>query len=439
MSALQLGRAFGRSMKTFTNGLQTDLSQYIRCSSTNCPDFGVLFDIDGVLTRGKNVIPAARQALKKITDSNGEFQVPTVFVTNAGNTLRKYKAKQLSDLFDINVKVDQVMLSHSPLHLYKEYHDKCVLVCGQGPVKEIADGLGFTKTVTIEDIKNTFPNLDMVDHSARPIKTSDCVRNSFPKIEAIVLFGEPNRWETSLQLLIDVLLTNGDISSNMMSGHQAQNIPVLACNMDLMWMSDNPMPRFAHGMFLHCLESVYEKVVGRPLKYAALLGKPSITTYYYAEHLLMKEASKLCGQPSLSTLYAIGDNPLADIFGANLYKRKLAEAKALETKLRSMTSSSDKFPAPSASSSGSNHFNQLRRGFTTSNETTNQHHVKEAVSVLVCTGIFSPTPKEDLTKPMVWHCPRDVKFEESLAQPDKIVDDVDVALDWIFKRENYSI
>jgi len=408
-------------------------------NSANNPDFGFLFDIDGVLTRGKTVIPAAKKALKKITDSNGEFIVPTVFVTNAGNTLRKYKARQLSDLFDINVKVDQVMLSHSPLHLYKEYHDKCVLVCGQGPVKEIADGLGFTKTVTIADVKSTFPHLDTVDHSAKPVMTSEVMRRDFPKIEAVVLFGEPNAWETSLQLLIDVLLTNGDISSNVMCGHHHQNIPVLACNMDLMWMSDNPMPRFAHGMFLHCLESVYEKVVGRPLKYAALLGKPSITTYYYAEHLLMKEATKLCARPALSTLYAIGDNPLADIFGANLYKRKLAKAQSIETKLRSMTSSSPEILS-STSSSSSNHFNQLRRGFTTSKDVLNQHHVREAVSVLVCTGIFTPNPaEEDLSKPMVWHCPRDVKFEESLAQPDKIVDDVDRAIDWIFEREKYSI
>ena len=31
----------------------------------------------------------------------------------------------------------------------------------------------------------------------------------FPRIEAVVLFGEPIRWETSLQLLIDALVTNG--------------------------------------------------------------------------------------------------------------------------------------------------------------------------------------------------------------------------------------
>jgi ribonucleotide monophosphatase NagD (HAD superfamily) len=261
------------------------------------------------------------------------------------------------------------------------------------------------------------------------------VKARFPKIEAVVLFGEPLKWETSLQLLIDVLMTNGNISSNVMSGYQTQDIPVLACNMDLMWMGDNPMPRFAHGMFLNCLESVYEKVVGRPLKYRALLGKPSITTYYYAEHLLLQEAAKLCVKPSISTLYAIGDNPLADIFGANLYKRKLADAQSLETRLRSMTSPSDKF---SMTPAGSSQFSQMR-GYNTSKDIMNDHHVKDAQSVLVCTGIYSPTPGDnDIAKPMLWHCPRDVKFEEALAQPDKIVNDVDGALDWIFEREEYA-
>jgi hypothetical protein len=31
----------------------------------------------------------------------------------------------------------------------------------------------------------------------------------FPRLDAVVLFGEPTRWETSLQLIIDVLLTDG--------------------------------------------------------------------------------------------------------------------------------------------------------------------------------------------------------------------------------------
>lgn len=30
------------------------------------------------------------------------------------------------------------MMSHSPLRMFKRYHDKCVLVSGQGPLLDIA-------------------------------------------------------------------------------------------------------------------------------------------------------------------------------------------------------------------------------------------------------------------------------------------------------------
>lgn len=59
---------------------------------------------------------------------------------------------------------------------------------------------------------------------------------------AIILFGEPIRWETNLQLLIDVLLTNGSPGCVYDPQLSAQ-LPVLACNMDLMWMAEAPSPR----------------------------------------------------------------------------------------------------------------------------------------------------------------------------------------------------
>jgi len=59
---------------------------------------------------------------------------------------------------------------------------------------------------------------------------------------AIILFGEPIRWETNLQLLIDVLLTNGSPGSAYDPQVPAQ-LPVLACNVDLMWMAEAPSPR----------------------------------------------------------------------------------------------------------------------------------------------------------------------------------------------------
>lgn len=60
--------------------------------------------------------------------------------------------------------------------------------------------------------------------------------------------------------------------------------------------------RFGHGMFLLCLESVYKKLTGRELRYEALLGKPSLLTYQYAERQLRLQS---CNH-RLSTIYAVG-------------------------------------------------------------------------------------------------------------------------------------
>lgn len=77
------------------------------CSSCSQlqPDFGLLFDIDGVLVRGKTPIPAAKKAFQKLVDSRGQFLVPVVFVTNAGNCLRQKKADQLSHILGVPVSL----------------------------------------------------------------------------------------------------------------------------------------------------------------------------------------------------------------------------------------------------------------------------------------------------------------------------------------------
>lgn len=65
--------------------------------------FGLLFDIDGVLVRGRTPIPAAKQCFRKMVDGNGKYKVPVVFVTNAGNCVRQTKAEQLSHLLEVEV------------------------------------------------------------------------------------------------------------------------------------------------------------------------------------------------------------------------------------------------------------------------------------------------------------------------------------------------
>ncbi|XP_063267952.1 haloacid dehalogenase-like hydrolase domain-containing 5 isoform X2 [Prinia subflava] len=288
------------------------------------PSFGFLFDIDGVLVRGRTPIPAARTAFQKLVNPQGQFLVPVVFVTNAGNCLRQDKAEQLSHLLGVPISQDQVMMSHSPLRMFKRYHEKCVLVSGQGPLLDIAQDLGFCQPITIDTLREKRPLLDAVDHDRRP-KVLSPSAVELPKIEAVVLFGEPVRWETSLQLIIDVLLTRG-YPGNPYEQESYPHIPVLACNMDLMWVAEAQSPRFGHGTFMVCLENIYKKITGKELKYEALMGKPSRLTYQYAEHLIRAQALQRSWEQPIHTLYAVGDNLMTDVYGANLYDRYLRES-----------------------------------------------------------------------------------------------------------------
>jgi len=67
-------------------------------------------------------------------------------------------------------------MSHSPLQMFRQFMDKHVLVSGQGPTLQIAKCLGFTKVSTIDDLRDAFPKLDMVDHERRQAAVRACSR-----------------------------------------------------------------------------------------------------------------------------------------------------------------------------------------------------------------------------------------------------------------------
>ncbi|XP_038061453.1 haloacid dehalogenase-like hydrolase domain-containing 5 [Patiria miniata] len=422
------------------------------------PPFGILFDIDGVIVRGKRILNEAVEAFQKLSDGEGHLRVPVVFVTNAGNKLRQNKAKQLTEWLGIKIHPDQVVMSHSPLKMFPQFHDKHVLVSGQGPIKEIAKGLGFTRVTTVEEVRDMFPHLDMVDHQRRVPAPNANIEIFLPRIEAVVLFGEPVRWETNLQLILDMLITNGQL--NHTPDHVPYpNMPVLGCNVDLMWMSEAHLPRLGHGSFMVCLESLYKKITGRDLLYTVLTGKPSQITYHCAENVLSQQARAMGCQGPLRTLYAIGDNPMTDIYGANLYNQYLT-AKA----------------AKGLQKPGSRQPAAIRQGVVMSDphddihiETSAQvdvsdhpvHEIDDHVcesealmtdnfddgypvtmeSVLVYTGLHSK-PGEvgqmDEAHLELDHGHRDFEFNKALIQPTITAQHVRDAVDIIFDREGFK-
>ncbi len=58
-----------------------------------------------MLTRGRKLLPYTRDAFRKLVTTTGQFRIPTVFVTNAGNELRSSKAAKLSQILGIPVRL----------------------------------------------------------------------------------------------------------------------------------------------------------------------------------------------------------------------------------------------------------------------------------------------------------------------------------------------
>ncbi|MEQ2181384.1 hypothetical protein GOODEAATRI_011089, partial [Goodea atripinnis] len=349
------------------------------------PRFGLLFDIDGVLVRGRMLIPAAKVAFEKLVDSQGQFVVPVVFVTNAGNCLRQTKADQLSHILGV-------------------------------------------------------PMLRLI---------------GLTLLAAVVLFGEPIRWETNLQLIIDVLLTNGNLNSPHQP-HGIPQLPLLACNMDLMWMAEANSPRFGHGTFLVCLENIYKKITGIDLKYEALMGKPSELTYHFAEYLIRSQAMQRQWKLPITSLYAIGsvqdkpilaflfisflfsipsDNLMTDIYGANLYNRFLEERAARKNpkavaKVAAATGSSTAMPG------GEEEIDSMWESELALPSATS------CKSILVCTGVYNPNAEvpsdaNRCIKETVFHGHRDFRFDPALVEPGHIVQDIAEAVDLIFQQEKF--
>nr|XP_056701840.1 haloacid dehalogenase-like hydrolase domain-containing 5 [Euleptes europaea] len=389
-------------------------------TQTSSPTFGFIFDIDGVVLRGRYVIPAAKKAFQKLTDSAGQFCVPVAFVTNAGNCSRDGKAEELSNALGFKISPERVILCHSPLRLFHKFHDKRMLVSGQGPLAQNARDLGFQHIVTIEDVRKAFPLLDMVDVNRRP-KELPPPTTDFPTIEGVILFGEPVRWEASLQLIIDVLLSNGNPGVELATVPYP-HLPILACNMDLLWMAEASMPRFGHGTFLLCLEGIYKKMTGKELKYEALIGKPSTVTYRYAEHIIKQQMESRGWMSPLRNLYAIGDNPMTDIYGANLYNRYLQAE--VEVNVTAMAASTQGEGRP-----------EVKKGSDPSLGCMRSCH-----SVLVCTGVYSHMPADcnESTTEEVFHGHRNFRFDSSLVEASHVVRDAYDAVELVFQKENWK-
>ncbi|KAJ2162211.1 hypothetical protein GGF46_000828 [Coemansia sp. RSA 552] len=291
-------------------------------------DAAVAFDIDGVLVKGKQTLDEGRRALRMLSGDNAlGRRIPFVLLTNGGGVSEAAKAADISQRLGMEVSADQVVLAHSPMQaLAQKYASEHVLIVGgQGRrCADIAREYGFGNVSTPNDVvawrPETWPFMQVPEDGqlSAPRGSRDFATDPF---HAVMMFHDSYHFGRDLQVVTDVLRARDATAGGEFANRQS--VPVYLSNADLVFSNEFPRPRFAQGAFHICLRAMWDTLTrGAPLEFTRF-GKPFAVQYDFAERLFDQQAKRAAPGTDIARLrstrriYAVGDNPAADIAGAN--------------------------------------------------------------------------------------------------------------------------
>lgn len=290
--------------------------------------FGIAFDIDGVLIRGKTPIGGSPAALKKLYDHSGYLRIPYVFLTNGGGVRESKRAVELSELFGVKVLPSQVLHGHSPFRqLINRFENDFIVAVGKGEPAAVMSDYGFKNVISMDDYALCFDDIDplaphkkwtveRVSEQSISIERRNYVRSQ--NVRAVFIVSDSVDWGRDIQVLCDILRAGG-----LPGGEPGCQPHLYFAHDDLKYQGAFPTERFGMGAFRIALQSVFNSIHPHPLQYSAV-GKPNPVAFKNAEtvlrqlHNLVLGSQDFGGISPFKTLYMIGDNPSVDIKGAKL-------------------------------------------------------------------------------------------------------------------------
>ena len=312
-------------------------------------DIGFVFDIDGVLLKGKKRIAEATDTINYLS----ERKIPFILLTNGGGMTEKKRIDFINmtlQLTEHPINEDQLIQAHTPMRTLIPHH-KRVLICG-GPkddVREVAEHYGFEDVIRPIDIIKANPTIwpyhmfsdeQIKEWGKDPALTKLDVDGTGCKenlpIDSILCFNDSRAIGAELQLILDLLNSeNGVLGTRRDEKSSKPSIPIVFSNNDFLWSNEYKQPRFAMGALKIAVLTIYEKINGCKLDQLTL-GKPEKVCYDYAHHILIDWRDVLLGKkapgnqcsPELNNppvnspfkkVYMVGDNPESDIMGGNNY------------------------------------------------------------------------------------------------------------------------
>lgn len=94
------------------NKFQSQASRYFssQLESEQRSSFGIAFDIDGVILRGRDPIGGSPQAMRRLYGDSGNLNVPFLFLTNGGGVPESKRANELSEQLGVKILPSQLSL-----------------------------------------------------------------------------------------------------------------------------------------------------------------------------------------------------------------------------------------------------------------------------------------------------------------------------------------
>ena len=280
---------------------------------------GFAFDIDGVLTHGKYVLPEAVRTMEMLHKDSSPI-VPVTFVTNSGGLTEQQKADQLSSMLNVRVHSHQVILSHTPFKdiVTKVKSEGPALVVGRGDTLQVAKSYGLNEVTSARELatRDTSSVPFWKEIGSERMDQNHAYGTKEKPIKSVLIFTDPSDWYLELQVILDVLQCGGVFGGSLETGSKRSIPSIYVSHQDTLWKNEFSNPRLGLGAFFACLERLYTTATERQLQYKAF-GKPNIEPFKLAENSLKQQALKVWQSEHLSKIFMIGDNPSVDIRGAN--------------------------------------------------------------------------------------------------------------------------
>lgn len=297
-----------------------------------------VFDIDGVLVRGSKAIPEAHEALTLLDQA----KVPFILLTNGGGVSEKARVEFLSERLNYHLSPLQIVQSHTPMKYWAQsgkYRRVLVVGGNNDNARQVALDYGFPDVVMPIDIvkqnqavspHNRFTGSELEKY-ARGVDLSK-------PIEAILVFNDPRDMNTDMQVVSDLLNSEGGLVDTKRpipdQNAHIPAIPIAFSNNDFLWANDYNLPRYGQGAFRMITETLYKEMNGSEKTLElTIFGKPFKVQHDYAHWVLIEWNKLLHGHtahdfmPKLheavtdspfKKIYMVGDNPESDIRGANM-------------------------------------------------------------------------------------------------------------------------